>query len=61
MSDRRLLLALAGILLLEGIAALLLPGRMPRAARIPTAGTAVVAAVALWTLARQKGQKGSGR
>jgi hypothetical protein len=54
-SRKNTLRLIAGLLLAEGGAALLLPGHMPRAARIPTAGTAVVAAVALWTIARQMG------
>jgi hypothetical protein len=54
MSQKTLLRLVAVILVLEAVAAMLLPGRMPRAARVPTAGTAFVAAVALWTLARQK-------
>jgi Na+/H+ antiporter NhaD/arsenite permease-like protein len=49
----RLLKLVAAILVLEAIAALAFPARMPRAARIPTAGTALVAALALWFLARQ--------
>jgi hypothetical protein len=57
MSQKTLLRLVAAILLLEAVAAILLPGRMPRAARIPTAGTALVAAIALWTLARQKFSK----
>ena len=56
MSRPTLLRLVAAILLLEAVAALLFPGPLPRAARIPTAGTAAVAAVALWTLARQKFQ-----
>jgi hypothetical protein len=52
--QKNLLRLIAVILLAEGVVALLLPGPMPRAARIPTAGTAVVGAIALWTLARQK-------
>jgi hypothetical protein len=54
-SRKSTLRLIAGLLLAEGAAALLLPGRMPRAARIPTAGTAVVGAIALWTIARQMG------
>jgi hypothetical protein len=54
MSQKTLLRLIAGLLLAEAVAAVLLPGRLPRAARIPTAGTALVGAIALWTLARQK-------
>jgi len=53
-SQKNLLRLVALVLLAEGIVAILLPGRMPRAARIPTAGTALVGAIALWTIARQK-------
>jgi hypothetical protein len=56
-SRKNLLRLVALILLAEAVAALLLPGRMPRAARIPTAGTALVGAIALWHLARQKYSK----
>ena len=54
MSQKNLLRLVALVLLAEGIVSILLPGRMPRAARIPTAGTALVGAIALWTIARQK-------
>ncbi len=57
MTRKTTLRLVAALLLLEAAAALLLPGRMPRAARIPTAGTALVAAIALWHLARQKFSK----
>jgi hypothetical protein len=57
MSRKNLLRLIAGILVLEAAAAFLFPGRMPRAARIPTAGTAVVGAIALWTLARQRASR----
>jgi hypothetical protein len=57
MRQKTLLRLVAGLLLLEAAAAFLLPGRLPRAARIPTAGTALVAAIALWHLARQKFSK----
>ena len=54
MTRKTTLRLVAVLLALEAAAAILLPGPMPRAARIPTAGTALVAAVALWHLARQK-------
>ncbi len=57
MTRKTTLRLVAVLLALEAAAAILLPGPMPRAARIPTAGTALVAAVALWHLARQKFSK----
>jgi hypothetical protein len=57
MRQQNILRLVAGLLLLEAVAAFLLPSPLPRAARIPTAGTALVGAIALWHLARQKYSK----
>lgn len=44
MRQKRTLYVLAGILALEAVAAPLFPGRLPRAARLPVSGIALVAA-----------------
>ncbi len=55
MRQKRTLYVLAGILALEAVAAPLFPGRLPRAARLPVSGIALVAAAGIWLMARQKG------
>lgn len=54
MRSRRLVFTLSAILLAEAAAIVSLPAKIPRAVRALNAGVDVIAAVGLWTVARQK-------
>ena len=54
MSKKRTLYLIAAFLLVEAVVFVLLPSRLPRAARAITATVNVAAAAALWLMARQR-------